>query len=179
MTLSGGTYDGGAIYQINTDGTGFKVLHSFLPSADGSAPMVGLVADGNILYGTTTANGGGNGTIFKLDLNPPPLYIKNIQLMVVTNQILIFTNLSDSIHPITYITNHIGSIQPAIALTWLMSDAMNHTLLKSHDLSLSVSNWTSVPANWTNGMDTNEVGAAIVPNPSDPPWFFRLQSVSP
>ncbi|MEI8291242.1 MAG: choice-of-anchor tandem repeat GloVer-containing protein [Verrucomicrobiota bacterium] len=191
VTKSGGRYDGGTIYQIHTDGTGFKVLHSFFPSTDGSAPMVGLAADGNILYGTTTAYGGGNGTVFKLDLNPPPLFIKSIPVMTYTNQLLVFTNILGPytntmggfqifyVTNYSYVTNHVGVVSTSLATTWLLNDGMTHTLLKSSDLNLSASNWIPVPPNWTNSMNQNEVGNILQPHLGDPPTFFRLQSAAP
>lgn len=192
VTKYGGIYGGGTIYQININGTGFKVLHSFSPLADGAAPMAGLVADGNILYGTTTASGsaGGNGTVFKLDVNPPLIYIKPVPVMTYSNQILVFTNIvafTNTLMPpqityftnYSYVTNHFGVVSTSVATTWYINDGMMHTLLKSSNLLLSVSNWPSVPPNWTNFMDPNEVGNLIHPNPGDPPAFFRLESISP
>jgi uncharacterized repeat protein (TIGR03803 family) len=75
----GGKFGQGAVFRLNTDGTGFTNLHSFtsLPypgldtpsntNADGARPGRGLVVLGNTLYGT--ANQGGisdNGTVFAL-----------------------------------------------------------------------------------------------------------------
>jgi len=88
-TQNGGTYDQGAIFKMNTDGTGYNLLHSFAgtngpgPLSDGALPAAGLIqgTDG-ALYGTTPfdyefevidaqGNGytaaGGNGTVFKLN----------------------------------------------------------------------------------------------------------------
>jgi uncharacterized repeat protein (TIGR03803 family) len=53
------------VFAINTDGSGFTNLHSFVPNSDGMYPLGRLVLSGNTLYGT--ANGGGgfsNGTMF-------------------------------------------------------------------------------------------------------------------
>jgi uncharacterized repeat protein (TIGR03803 family) len=70
--LYGTTYEGGptgygTAFRINTDGTGFTVLHAF-DYTDGAYPYAGLLLarDGQ-LYGTTT-NGGINNTgiVFKL-----------------------------------------------------------------------------------------------------------------
>jgi uncharacterized repeat protein (TIGR03803 family) len=75
---SGGTNGQGTIFRINTDGTGFTVLHTFgalLPTngdqtnTDGAGPN-GLLLSGNTLYGTATEGGEyGNGTIFSLNTN--------------------------------------------------------------------------------------------------------------
>lgn len=50
---------GGNVFKINTDGTGFTVVHNFLgyKSEDGLEPWCSLVLSGNTLYGTTI-NGG-------------------------------------------------------------------------------------------------------------------------
>ena len=68
----GGTAGEGTVFKINTDGTGFTVLHSFTQisaytNSDGAEPQTGLVLSGNTLYGTAFVGGNfGNGTVFKL-----------------------------------------------------------------------------------------------------------------
>jgi uncharacterized repeat protein (TIGR03803 family) len=67
----GGSSGNGTVFAINTDGTGFTNLHSFLGSpGDGSAPIGGLITNssGNTLYGTTYFGGSsGNGTVFAIN----------------------------------------------------------------------------------------------------------------
>jgi uncharacterized repeat protein (TIGR03803 family) len=89
-TQNGGTYDQGAIFKMNTDGSGYSVVHSFAGTngpgllSDGALPSAGLIqgTDG-ALYGTTPFDyevqvsgqqqgssytlAAGNGTIFKLN----------------------------------------------------------------------------------------------------------------
>jgi uncharacterized repeat protein (TIGR03803 family) len=67
--LSGGIASGGTIFGINTDGTGFGVLHAFSGGdGDGLAPYSGLTPDGSRLYGTTYYGGTDDaGTIFQID----------------------------------------------------------------------------------------------------------------
>ncbi len=71
LTHNGGTSDAGTIFKINTNGTGFALLHSFAgyPS-DGLAPNGSLILKGSTLYGLTH-NGGTSdaGTIFKINTN--------------------------------------------------------------------------------------------------------------
>jgi uncharacterized repeat protein (TIGR03803 family) len=58
----------GTLFAINTNGTGFAVLHQFSGGEDGSVPMGGLILSGSTLYGT--ANGGGSssdGVLFKVN----------------------------------------------------------------------------------------------------------------
>jgi uncharacterized repeat protein (TIGR03803 family) len=77
---SGGSAGGGTVFAVNTNGSGFTVLHSFTAyslnasgirtNSDGMNPWAGLVLSGNTLYGTATAGGSaGVGTVFAMDTN--------------------------------------------------------------------------------------------------------------
>ena len=72
-----GLGDYGTVFAINTDGTGFRTLHSFTPTtgytnSDGYRPSGGLVLSTNILYGTAYYGGNsGNGTVFAINTNGP------------------------------------------------------------------------------------------------------------
>ncbi len=68
-TLLGGTANQGVIFSINTDGTGFKVLHSFLGGKkDGAQPHSNPMPDGPVLYGLTSHGGTKNeGTIYEIN----------------------------------------------------------------------------------------------------------------
>jgi len=68
--MSGGGVGGvGAVFALNTDGTGFKKLYVFSGGEDGGGPGVTLTMSGNSLYGTTTQGGIYNqGTVFRLSL---------------------------------------------------------------------------------------------------------------
>jgi uncharacterized repeat protein (TIGR03803 family) len=64
----GGTKGCGTLFSVKTDGTSFKVLHTFLGgSTDGTLPSNYLVVSGNTLYGTTQNGGTGYGTVFKMN----------------------------------------------------------------------------------------------------------------
>jgi uncharacterized repeat protein (TIGR03803 family) len=71
----GGSLGSGTVFSLNTDGTGFTVLHSFTTLAettytnrDGGAPCGTLVLSGNALYGTASEGGSWErGTLFKLN----------------------------------------------------------------------------------------------------------------
>jgi uncharacterized delta-60 repeat protein len=76
-TTSGGGSNGfGAVFTLNTDGSGFTVLHSFSSvvwsssagtNADGAWPQSGLLLSGGMLYGTAVGGGtNGHGTIFRV-----------------------------------------------------------------------------------------------------------------
>ncbi len=68
-TRSGGTGDKGIIFAVNTNGTGYTVLHNFIGgSSDGSTPGSSMKLLGNVLYGLTTFGGSDNyGTVFKIN----------------------------------------------------------------------------------------------------------------
>ena len=69
-TQSGGTNGKGTVYSINTDRSGYQVLHSFQTNGvDGMTPWASLVPSGNTLYGTTRSGGGtnSNGTVFSIN----------------------------------------------------------------------------------------------------------------
>jgi uncharacterized repeat protein (TIGR03803 family) len=70
MTRSGGGIgNDGTIFKINTDGSGYSVLHSFLGGvSDGGNPFGSLTLSGTTLYGMTNDGGASNvGTIFKFN----------------------------------------------------------------------------------------------------------------
>jgi uncharacterized repeat protein (TIGR03803 family) len=63
-----GALNGGAIYRLHPDGTGFEVIHSFSPSDEGTFTKGGLVEQNGVLYGITGQGGSGHGnTIFSLN----------------------------------------------------------------------------------------------------------------
>ena len=69
-TKAGGT-NAGTVFKINTDGSGYAVLHQFSLTEDGKSPLAGLVegADG-AMYGTTFqggTNGNNLGTVFRVN----------------------------------------------------------------------------------------------------------------
>ena len=69
-TYGGGSTGNGAVFAVNTDGSGFTNLHNFTGGNGGSAPHAGLTLSGNTLFGTTSGGGiSGNGTLFALSTN--------------------------------------------------------------------------------------------------------------
>jgi uncharacterized repeat protein (TIGR03803 family) len=67
-TLAGGNSGDGTVFAINTDGTGFRTLHSFAGPSDGPGPEAGLILSGNTLYGTAEGGGSsGHGAVFSVN----------------------------------------------------------------------------------------------------------------
>ena len=68
-TDSGGSYDYGTVFSVNTDGSGFTVLKEF-NGDDGAYPNESLVLSGATLYGTAQGGGAsGNGTVFSVNID--------------------------------------------------------------------------------------------------------------
>ena len=62
-TANLGAGGGGVVFSVNTDGSGFAVLHTFTNVApDGYQPLGTVALSGSTLYGTTYYGGSGNGT---------------------------------------------------------------------------------------------------------------------
>lgn len=70
-TYGGGAYGPGIIFSLNTNGTGYTILHSFSDlKGDGDAPESGLTLSGDALFGMTCFGGTGQvGTLFMLNTN--------------------------------------------------------------------------------------------------------------
>lgn len=75
MTSAGGASNYGAVFRLNTDGSGYTNLHSFTVSAgDGATAYGSLVREGSTLYGMTFYGGSGNkGVAFSLPIVSPEL----------------------------------------------------------------------------------------------------------
>lgn len=69
---SGGSFGGGSVYRLNTDGSGFTILYSFNSRSNGGYDPSAALLQGSDgwLYGTTAGGGtGAAGTVFKLRAN--------------------------------------------------------------------------------------------------------------
>ena len=67
----GGSSGWGTVFAVNTNGTGFRNLHSFTGGSGGAYPKAGLILSGNTLYGTAFYSSGssGNGIVFVVNTN--------------------------------------------------------------------------------------------------------------
>jgi uncharacterized repeat protein (TIGR03803 family) len=76
---NGGPSGNGTVFSLTSDGSGFKILHSFQPisypagtNSDGAGPNSDLILEGNTLYGTAGGGGAGRfggGTVFSLNID--------------------------------------------------------------------------------------------------------------
>lgn len=72
-TVFGGANDNGVVFAINTNGSGFQILHTFSATTsgtnfDGASPSAALIMSGNTLFGTALSGGvDGFGTVFSLN----------------------------------------------------------------------------------------------------------------
>lgn len=129
-TKYGGSSGAGTVFAVNTNGTGFKVLHSFSATSpypyrnsDGARPVASLMLSGNALYGTAYSGGSsGNGTVFSLTFPLPQLTI----IPVGTNMVL------------TWLTNSAGF------------DYSGFTLQSAPDLYGSFTNLPGARSPYTN-----------------------------
>src|SRR5439155_15426133 len=68
---NGGSAHAGTVFALNTNGTGFTTLHSFIGSTagrEGARPHAGLILSGDTLYGTANIGGSsGAGTVFAVN----------------------------------------------------------------------------------------------------------------
>ncbi len=69
-TSFGGSNYNGTVFQINTDGSNFKIIANFKSATTGDSPQGDLILSGDTLYGTTYDGGaGGGGTVFSINTN--------------------------------------------------------------------------------------------------------------
>ncbi len=61
-------FDGGFIFRINSDGTGFRIIKNFTVKTEGLIPNSPLAVAGTVIYGTTLRGGSASqGTVFKIN----------------------------------------------------------------------------------------------------------------
>jgi uncharacterized repeat protein (TIGR03803 family) len=109
----GGAGGNGTVFAVNTDGTGFRVLHGFAASgtnalgvytnSEGTRPAGGLALSGNTLYGTASQGGSaGSGTVFAVSTNGTDF-----------TTLYSFTSISNSGSPAFLDTNSDGAFPQA------------------------------------------------------------------
>jgi uncharacterized repeat protein (TIGR03803 family) len=110
-SFGGGASDGGMVFALNSDGSGFTNLHSFSTTFtnsndvntnyDGAYSCAGLAVSGGNLYGTTESGGVyGSGTVFALNANGAAFASLHNLSQSITNGYGLKTN-SDGLRPVT------------------------------------------------------------------------------
>jgi uncharacterized repeat protein (TIGR03803 family) len=145
---------GGTVFRLNTDGTGFQVLHNFSSiyyptNDDGAEPVAGLLLSGDTLFGTTSLGGtGGAGTIFSLKTDGSEF--KTLHTFSQTNSIT-GTNI-DGASPASvlilsgntlYGTAMIGGVSSNGTVFKLNTDGTDFTLLHSFTAGTGRNPWLS------------------------------------
>jgi uncharacterized repeat protein (TIGR03803 family) len=97
----GGDSGNGTVFAVNTDGTGFRTVHTFTQTSDslngtnsdGAWPTAGLILSGDTLYGTASQGGTvGYGTVFKLNSDGTGFTTLHSFTLTSTNSSGVFTN---------------------------------------------------------------------------------------
>ncbi|MCX6930751.1 MAG: immunoglobulin domain-containing protein [Verrucomicrobia bacterium] len=104
-TEKGGLNNGGTVFRVNRDGTGYAVLHRFSAiGGDGNQPLAPLLtgSDG-ALYGSTYSGGvyATNGTLFRL-LAPPAVTTQPQSVSVTAGSNVTFTVAATGTSPLSY-----------------------------------------------------------------------------
>jgi uncharacterized repeat protein (TIGR03803 family) len=109
-TQFGGTSGNGAVFSLQTDGSGFTNLYSFSQingaiNSDGAQPLNSLILANNTLYGTASQGGnagnGGEGTVFALSLPAPP----SLNIMPTNGNLVISWPISAVNYALEFSTN--------------------------------------------------------------------------
>lgn len=191
--FSGGTNGNGTVFQINADGTGFTVLHTFTAgindyntfetNLDG-ADIHYLLLHNNLLLGSTLTGGiNGNGTIFSLNTNGNDFVVRHTfygdadgkdPCDIVLSGNTLYGVASDagpngngtifSLGMVPIITSL------SVAGTNVVITAANdiiggtYTLLTSTDLTLPLNQWTPVATNAAGTSTSFTITNAANPN---------------
>jgi uncharacterized repeat protein (TIGR03803 family) len=174
----GGADNAGTVFAINTNKTGFIVLHSFTGGDDGASPSASLTLSSNILYGTAASGGaGGNGTVFAVNTNTLVLTVLHA-----------FTGGNDGANPYgnlilsgntlygTTVDGGIGGDGTVFAVSTIpLPSAPSLSGTYSHDqFQITVSG--AANENYTVQMATNLVApnwiSLLVTNPPSTPFLF-------
>jgi uncharacterized repeat protein (TIGR03803 family) len=171
---AGGSGGYGALFKLNPDGGGYKVLYSFDGWPSGANPFAGLIqgTDG-ALYGTATSGGSsGHGTVFKL--NPDGTGF---------NVLLNFDNSSTGEKPYAgltqgtdgalYGTAYSGSSSRYGTVFKLNSDGTGFTVLLNFDYSTTGAN---PYAGLIQGSDGVLYGTAVQGGTTELGTLFKLNS---
>jgi uncharacterized repeat protein (TIGR03803 family) len=202
VTSLGGTNNDGTVFSLNTDGSGYTVLHSF--SGLGQNPQGALWLHGDKLYGTALGNGTTTqGSVFSIDTNGNNFtLLQTFPHLESTNN---FTNTDGTLlrgslamaGNVLYGSASMGgaygngtlfslAIQPVISIlnvegTNAVLNAANGfagdtwSLLQSPDLTLPLAEWTPIATNTLSADGNFSIAATNAVNPDAAQGFYVLQ----
>ncbi len=143
-TYAGGTNNGGTIFKINTNGTGFTILHTFTNNPDGASAYAGLTegSDG-ALYGVTRLGGTNNvGVIFKLNQDGSGYQILHHFQTNGVDGTYPYGDLVQGLNNILYGTTYFGGPTNDGTIFEIGLDGSHYSVLRSFGTS------TNVEPNW-------------------------------
>ena len=140
----GGSGNGGTVFQLNTNGTGFAVIKNFtFNPGDGNVLENGVLLLGSTLWGTTYSGGtGGYGILYSLPL-APAISQQPTDLTVINGSPASFTNVASGAAPLAY--------QWYLNTNTLVSGATSAILL--------IPSATALQAGYYSGVVTNSFGS--------------------
>src|SRR6185369_6562219 len=137
-TSYGGGADLGTIFKINSDGTGYSVLHRFTNApGTGSYPIAGVLegSDG-MLYGRTISGGEGDGAaIFRLNKNGTGFAVVHSFSLAGGNRFDPYSNLIEGSDGALFGTSYEDGSDKAGTIFKLNKDGSDFTLLHTFLLS--------------------------------------------
>ena len=203
-TTIGGSGSGsaGTIFQMSTNGTGFKVLKNFNQSTDGAFTQSGVVFGGHNLFGTGYFGGsGGSGTLFNL-LFSPTITTNPQSLTVSSGNAASFTVVAADEGSLSYqwyfntntllggqtgSTLNLGSVGPGNAGAYTVSVTDSFGSITSAPAVLTVSSGLVKPSisvqpqpqTVTNGNAANFSVTAAGSTPLFYQWYFNSNTGNP
>jgi uncharacterized repeat protein (TIGR03803 family) len=146
MTENGGLYGDGTIFSMNTDGTGFALLHSFVVSThDGINPYGSLTLLGSKLYGMFRQGGTTNyGGIFSINTDGSEFTILHSFADGASDGAVPYGSLTFAGSKLFGLTSQGGSSNSNGTLFSMNLDGTGYSLLHSFNFNDGFSPWGSL-----------------------------------
>ncbi|MBK8706447.1 MAG: hypothetical protein IPN33_24695 [Saprospiraceae bacterium] len=171
-TRFGGSFGAGTIYRLQSDGSGYTVLHSF-NNTNGAYPSAGITigADG-FLYGTTESGGSaGYGTIYRLQSNGSGYTV--LHSFNNTNGAYPFAGITIGTDGFLYGTTLFGGSAGYGTIYRLHSDGSDYTVLHSFNSANGAGPYSGI----TIGADGFLYGTTRSGGSFEAGTIYRLQSM--
>ncbi len=139
-TAAGGSNNVGTVFRLNTNGSGFVVLHTFYTNGvDGASPSSGLLLGGDgALYGLTESGGANNaGSAFKLNTDGSTYTLLHDFLTNGSDGIIPGAGLLQGRNGALYGTTQLGGAEGAGTVFAINPDGGGYVILQSLSASLT------------------------------------------